>query len=291
MYHLIYSRWKRNYKFNAWLTHSTIAHAISDSPCGPFKYVNTLIDFEKKKYKAGDMITAHNPKIKFFNGKYYLYFISTHLDKDISNKELIQTASTGYSHYNWKPLRENQRTFVASANSLDKEFVINTSPLLEPKGPIETLAVNPAITQGHDGKFYLIVKGDKPGSTTFERNQAIAISDFPDKDFIIQPKPVIDQWDSEDMSIWYDNNTELYYAIFHAHTYIGMMVSKNGIDWKKAKDFHIIKKQITKLDGTIIYPDRMERPFIYSENGDIKNMSVAVKKGEDAYIVNIPIKK
>ena len=288
-YHLIYSRWKRDYKFCAWLTHSTIAHAVSDSPCGPFKYVNTLVDFEKKKYKAGDMITAHNPKIKCFNGKYYLYFISTRLDRKISNKELIQTASTGYSHPNWAPLRVNQRTFVASANSLDDEFVINPSPLVEPAGPIQTLAVNPAITRGHDGRYYLIVKGDKPGSTTYERNQAIAISDLPDKGFVIQPKPVIDEWDSEDMSLWYDEDTKLYYSVFHAHTYIGMMVSKNGIDWEKARDFRISKKRILKADGTVVNPDRMERPYVYLEGGKLKCLSVAVKKGEDTYIVCVPI--
>lgn len=290
-YHLIYSRWKRDHKFYAWLTHSTIAHAVSDSPCGPFKYVNTLVDFNKKKYKAGDMITAHNPKIKYFNGKYYLYFISTHLDRKITDKELVQTASTGYSHANWNPLRVNQRTFVASANSLNEEFVVNSSPLLEPEGPITTLVVNPAITQGHDGRYYLIVKGDKPGSTKFERNQAIAVSDYPDKGFVIQPKPVIDQWDSEDMSLWYDQGTQLYYAVFHAHTYVGMMVSKNGIDWEKARDFKLTGKRIAKSDGTAIVPDRMERPFVFSEAGEVKSLSVAVKVGEDAYIVTMPVRK
>lgn len=34
-YHLFYSRWKREYSFYGWLTHSEVAHAVSDSPTGP----------------------------------------------------------------------------------------------------------------------------------------------------------------------------------------------------------------------------------------------------------------
>ena len=290
-YHLIYSRWKRKYTFYAWLTHSTIAHAVSDTPYGPFKYVNTLLDFEQKNHQAGDLIMAHNPKIRFFNGKYYLYFISTHIDKDISNKELIKTADTGYSHANWGPLRKNQRVYIASAASINGPFEVNKEPLIEPTGPITTLTTNPAITQGHDGKYYLIIKGDKPGSTKFERNQVVAISDYPDKGFVIQDKPVIQDWDTEDMSVWYNQHTHMYYSFFHAHTYIGMMASKNGRDWRKACDFKLMEKRIQKKDGTLILPDRMERPFVFVENEEPQCLSVAVKKGDDTFIVFNPIKK
>lgn len=289
-YHLFYSRWERSYTFYAWLTHSSVAHAVADRPEGPYRYVNTVIDLHQKHYKAGDMITAHNPKIKYFNGKYYLYFCSTYLDRDISDKELIATARTGYSHKNWQPLRVNQRTFVASSDRLDGEFKIDETPLLQPDGPIETLVVNPAITQGTDGRFYLIVKGDKPGSTKFERNQALAISDYPDKGFKIQDKPVIQDWDTEDMSVWCDKEHSMYYAFFHAHTYIGMMVSSNGLDWRKALDFKIMKKRIPLSDGGFLLPDRMERPFVFFEEDEPRVLSVAVKKGEDAYIVFVPLK-
>lgn len=289
-YHLFYSRWKRPYTFYAWLTHSTVAHAVADRPEGPYRYVNTVIDLQQKHYKAGDMITAHNPKIKYFNGKYYLYFCSTYLDRDISDKELIATARTGYSHKNWQPLRVNQRTFVASSDRLDGEFKIDETPLLQPEGPIETLVVNPAITQGTDGRFYLIVKGDKPGSTKFERNQALAISDRPDGGFKIQEKPVIQDWDTEDMSVWCDKENAMYYAFFHAHTYIGMMASSNGVDWRKALDFKIMKKRIPLADGGYILPDRMERPSVFFEDNKPQTLSVAVKKGEDAYIVFVPLK-
>jgi len=34
-YHLFYSRWPRNLGHIAWVTHSEVAHAVSDSPFGP----------------------------------------------------------------------------------------------------------------------------------------------------------------------------------------------------------------------------------------------------------------
>ncbi|ASO05180.1 alpha-L-fucosidase [Arenibacter algicola] len=289
-YHLFYSRWKKEYGFHGWLTHSEIAHATSKSPSGPWKYKETVL------LGAGqgnwDAITAHNPKIKYFKGKYYLYYIATNMGgKDYTEEELVETAKTGYSHPNWKILRPNQRTGVAVSNSLNGPWSRMDKPLLEPSGPIITLTVNPAIDKGKDGKYYLIVKGDKPNEKRFIRNQAVAVAEHPDGPFEIKEKPVIDYMDTEDMSIWYDENRDRFYGVFHAHNYIGLVTSENGTDWEKANEFVLKNKEILMEDGTVIGPDRMERPFVYHEGGEPKVLSVAVKKGEESYAVFIPIIK
>ena len=289
-YHLFYSRWKKEYGFHGWLTHSEIAHATSKSPAGPWKYKETVL------LGAGqgnwDAITAHNPKIKYFEGKYYLYYIATNMGgKDYTEEELVETAKTGYSHPNWKILRPNQRTGVAVSNSLNGPWSRMDKPLVEPSGPITTLTVNPAIDKGKDGKYYLIIKGDKPNEKRFIRNQAVAVAEHPDGPFEIKEKPVIDYMDTEDMSIWYDENRDRFYGVFHAHNYIGLVTSENGTDWEKANEFVLKNKEILMEDGTVIGPDRMERPFVYHEGGEPKVLSVAVKKGEESYAVFIPIIK
>ncbi len=290
-YHLFYSRWKRSYSFDAWLTHSTVAHAVAPRPEGPYQYVGTVLDFEKEEYLPKEKITAHNPKIECFDGVYYLYFCSTHADRKMGNDELIETGRTGAKHANWKMLRENQRTFVATARSLNGPFTVCQTPLLEPSGPITTLAVNPAVTRGRDGRYYLIVKGDKPGTVRFERNQAIAVSTKPDSGFVLQDRPVIHEWDSEDMSLWYDRHTDLYYAVFHAHTYIGMMVSNDGLTWRKAQDFEVLPKRVPLQDGSAILPARLERPFVFTQDGEPQCLSLAVMQQDgDAYIVFVPLK-
>ncbi|MCB0688356.1 MAG: family 43 glycosylhydrolase, partial [Saprospiraceae bacterium] len=290
MYHLFYARWRRDLHFTGWLTHSEIAHAVSEHPWGPWEYKETVL--KGRRGNHWDAITAHNPKIKFFNGKYYLYYISTNAGgKTLTESQLVETAKTGYTHENWKPLREHQRTGVAAANSLDGPWVRPEQPLIEPSGPITTLTVNPAITQGPDGKFYLIVKGDKPNEERFIRNQAIAISDHPDGPFIMQDKPVIDYLDTEDMSLWYDPEYQHYYGVFHAHSFIGMVSSRDGKNWRKATEYVLTQKKILQANGDTLVPERMERPFVFYEDGKPVVLSVAVKKGDDSYCVFLPIIK
>ncbi|WP_223552129.1 alpha-L-fucosidase [Aestuariivivens sp. NBU2969] len=289
-YHLFYSRWKKEYGFTGWLTHSEIAHATSKSPSGPWKYAGTAL--KGTRNNRWDAITAHNPKIKYFEGKYYLYYIATNLgDKSFTEEELIETAHVGYSHPNWKILRPNQRTGVAVANSINGPWERIDNPLIEPSGPITTLTVNPAIDKDKKGNYYLVLKGDKPNETRFIRNQAVAVSKSPIGPFKIQEKPVIDYIDTEDMSVWYDANRQRFYGVFHAHNYIGMITSVDGVNWEKSNEHVLMTKKVKMDDGSILVPDRLERPFIYHEKGEPKVLSLAVKKGDESYSIFIPIEK
>ncbi len=288
LYHLFYSRWEKKYKFTGWLTHSEIAHATAPSPSGPWTYQQTAMT--GRRGKNWDAITAHNPKIKYFDGKYYLYYVSTNLgSKSYTETELIETAHTGYSHANWKILRPNQRTGVAVSTSLSGPWMRQDTPLIQPAGPITTLTVNPAICKGKDQNYHLIIKGDKPNETRFIRNQAIAVSRFPDRGYKILNNPVIDYLDTEDMSMWYDETSEYYYGIFHAHSFIGLVSSPNGKNWKKATEYSLMTKKLILKNGTEIMPDRLERPFVYTENGEPRVISLAVKKGDESYTVFVPI--
>ncbi len=288
-YHLFYSRWKKDKTFTGWLTHSEIAHAVSKNPEGPWKYRETVL--KGRKGDHWDAITAHNPKIKYFEGKYYLYYCATNLGgRSFTEDELIETALTGYSHPNWKILRPNQRTGVAVSESLDGPWKRMDKPIIEPSGPITTLTVNPAIERGKEGNYYLIVKGDKPNEIRFIRNQAIAISNSPTGPFEIQPKPVIDYLDTEDMSLWYDTDLDYFYAVFHAHSFIGMVSSPDGIHWKKATEYSLMPKTVPLKNREALKPDRLERPFVYSEDGKARVLSLAVKKGDESYCIFIPIK-
>ena len=287
-YHLFYSRWKKEYTFSGWLTYSEIAHAVSDSPAGPWKYIETALKGRGQGH--WDAITAHNPKIKYFEGKYYLYYISTNMGKvEYTDNDLIATHGKSLRDENRRRLRENQRTGVAVSPSLSGPWRRMDHPLLEPNGPITTLTVNPAVDRGADGKYYMVVKGDKPNEERFIRNQAIAVSDTPDGPFQIQERAVIEDLDTEDMSLWYDKDRKRFYGVFHAHQYIGLITSEDGLNWERANEYLLKNKEILKDDGTVILPDRMERPFIFMENDQPQVLSLAVKKGDESYTVFLPI--
>lgn len=287
-YHLFYSRWQRSRSFLGWLTHSEVAHATADHPAGPWTYRETVLTGRGPGH--WDAVMAHNPKIKYFEGKYYLYYISTHRDEGAyTEAELGEISRVGYSHPEWKVLRENQRTGVAVANSLEGPWQRMDQPLIEPEGPITTLTVNPAIDRGGDGRYYLIVKGDKPRETRFIRNQAVAVADAPTGPFRIQPQPVIDYLDTEDVSMWYDRQRRQFYGLFHAHTFIGMINSPDGIHWRKATEYALMPKAVPMTSGDTLRPDRLERPFMYLEKDQPRVLCLAVKAGEDAYTLFIPV--
>lgn len=291
-YHLFYSRWPKEYGFSAWLTQSEIAHATAASAGGPWTYRTTVM----KGRGAGhwDAVTAHNPKIKAFDGKYYLYYIATHWnDRPGTATDLLEAGHN--RNERWWHLRGNQRTGVAVAESLSGPWRRADVPLLEPSGPITNIVVNPAIAQGKTGRFHLVVKGDKPGiHGRIVRDQAIALSASPTGPFTIQPTPVIDDLDTEDMSIWFDEGRGRFYGVFHAvgrpsDAFIGMVTSVDGIQWDKAAEYELTQKSIRLTDGSVFVPDRMERPFVYCENGEPVIMSVAVREGDDSFIVCMPV--
>ena len=290
LYHLFYSRWKKEYEFTGWLVHSEVAHAVSNNSAGPWNYRETVLI--GRGHPHWDAITAHNPKIKYFEGKYYLYYCATNIgNKKITEAELRETAITG--HPNWKILRSNQRSGVATSLSINGPWERMDRPLIEPSepsepsGPIATLAVNPAIERSENGKYYLIVKGDKPGTTDFVRGQAVAVGPSPTGPFQMHDKAVIDDVDTEDMSLFSVNHR--FYGVFHAHTFIGMITSEDGLNWKKANDYVVMTKRIKMQDGSILTPDRLERPSIYTENGKPCTLSLAVKQGNESCSLHIPL--
>lgn len=290
-YHLFYSRWPKKYGFFAWLTHSEIAHATARQADGPYLKAKTVLQARKGHW---DQITAHNVRVNRFNNRYYLYYISTNSDTVTLNEEKLQEiARTGYSHPYWNLLRSNQRTGVAESSSLYGPWERKEKPMIEPHGPIYTVTVNPSVCQGKDQRYYLIVKGDNQPSGKRHLIQAVGTSDSPTGPFVLEDKPAFADIPTEDVCSWYDKERERFYALFHAHggNFIGLITSTDGIHWEKAQHYVVCKKEIPLTDGTIMKVDRMERPFLYLENGKPTMLSFGVKKGNNAFIVFFNLKQ
>ena len=285
-YHLFYVRWPRQYGFYGWLTHSEIARAVSEHPAGPYTPVEKILP--ARGNFSWNQITAHNVKIKRFNGKYYLYFISTNDGgRNFSEKNIVATAKTRRTHSFWPILRNNQRTGVAVADALSGPWQVLDKPVIEPAGPISTVTVNPGIWRGQDGKYKMIIKGDRPPRVV----QALGISDSPEGPFVIQPDLVFFMTHSEDASVWHDSERKLDYAILHDTRGFGLLVSEDGVKWQKARHFRVTGTQIKRRDGTLLKASRFERPAVYVENDIPRVLSAAVQidGGKDAFIVTIPL--
>ena len=283
LYHMYYARFPKSIGFFSWLTNSEIAHAVAETPKGPYKEIGMVL---KPRTNNWDQITLHNVKVNQFGDKYYMYYTSTNSDSvKLSSDMLAQIGHTGYSHKYWGLLRSNQRTGVAVSSSLNGPWKRFDEAMIQPHGAIKNITVNPSVSQGADEKYYMIIKGDaldKPGVI-----QAVGTSNSPRGPFKLENKPAFDDIPTEDVCMWFDKTRNRFYAIFHAHksNFIGMITSVDGKNWQKAKHYEVCKKQIQMKDGTIMKVDRMERPNIYIEDNEPVLLSFAVKKGNDAFIV------
>ncbi|WP_282036359.1 glycoside hydrolase family protein [Saccharicrinis aurantiacus] len=298
-YHLFYAQMSEEIGFSSWLTDGIVSHAVADSLCGP--YVHKEVVLEGRGAGFWDAHTAHNPRIKFFDGKYYLYYMSTNTGgRTLTESEWEQARHGGITNEFRALVRMNQRIGVAVSESVNGPWERFNTPLVEPSGPIAQITCNPAVTQRPDGGYIMIIRGDKPdveyangkwpSQNELIRSQAIALSDSPMGPWVIQPKLAVGNLNSEDPAIWYDATRERYYGIYHAFGYMGMITSEDGLSWEKAKHYKVLDKAIQKADGTEILAGRLERPFIYMEDGKAKVLTVAVlEKNGNSYSLFIPL--
>lgn len=145
-YHLFYAQMSKKIGFKSWLTDGVISHAISDSVAGP--YVHKEIVLEGRGFDYWDAYTAHNPRIKFFDGKYYLYYISTNTgDCKFSEEEFEQARTQGIPNRFRSIVRMNQRIGVAVSENINGPWKRFDMPILEPSGPIAQITCNPAVAK------------------------------------------------------------------------------------------------------------------------------------------------
>ncbi|MFR9580104.1 MAG: glycoside hydrolase family protein, partial [Rikenellaceae bacterium] len=144
-YHILYARWGKEYGFLAWLTHSEVAHAVSDNPTGPFKFSDLALGVTDPA--RWDGYNIHNPTIKKFGDTYYLYYTGNTGDGKVNK--------TGF---NWSH-RNNQRIGVAVSKSLYGPWQQFDKPLIDvsedPEANDALMVANPSVTQMKDG-YYVI---------------------------------------------------------------------------------------------------------------------------------------
>ncbi len=270
---MVYSRWPGATGAGGWLTDSEIALAVADAPAGPYKRVGVLLRGRGPGY--WDELMAHNPKLKRFGDRYYLYYISSR-----------SGPTRGH-------IRDSQRTGVAVADSLRGPYRRFNEPLVAPTPPIHNVAVNPAVTQMPDGRFLMIIKGDiapkEPTAPFPQRLQALAVSNSPVGRFEFLPEPAIADIDTEDASIWYDSARETYYAVFHAHRYIGLIASDDGTHWHRARHSVVTGKRLRRADGGVLEPQRLERPGVFIEGDRPRVLCLGGCRGDDWYCLTIPL--
>ena len=293
-YHLFYSRWPRKDGMAAWVTKSEVAHAVSDSPFGPFEFCDVALPARGVKYWDG-MVT-HNPTVHFYHGKYYLYYTGNYGDGQITGSQL------NFTH------RNHQRIGVAVADNPNGPWRRFDKPIIDVSKDTTAadaqMMANPSVTQMPDGKYLMVYKAvarKRPQPFGGPVVHLTAISDKPEGPFVKQYKPIFTaenvDFPAEDPFVWYQDNC--YYAIVkdmkgsftHAGRSLVLFYSLDGLDWKLAKHPLVSDLNIRWGDGTTKKMEALERPQLFFENGKMVALLCAVNETlEHSYNVQIPLK-
>lgn len=294
-YHLYYSRWDKKYGFEAWASHSEVAHAVSDTPIGPYKFSDLALPPRYGDFWDG--YATHNPTVKEFDGKYYLYYTGTTGDG-------VYGRGLNFSH------RNRQQVGVAVAESPYGPWTRFDEPIVAKSSDNDALDVllvsNPTITKTPEGKYLLLYKAGankNPPPYSGPITHLTAISDTPVGPFAKQNKEVFTKenvdFPAEDPYMWYQDNC--YYAIvkdnhgyFHSEKGVSALVlfySEDGLDWKPANNIMVSKKQLVTESGDTLKFSNLERPQLLFEDGVPVALFCAVsyQYGVHSFNVHVPL--
>jgi len=301
-FHAIYSRWPKSRGHLGWVTHSEIAHAVSDKLTGPYTFKNVVLPARGRDFWDGDC--THNPHVIEYNGKYYLYYMGNH-----GSGYWGQTSDSvmpKMDNPEWWINRNNQRVGLAITDDLNGEWKRFDKPLVDAeKG--RWMTSTPTVSLRTDGTFLMVYKYVKP-DPEYKNGKVVhvtATSKSPAGPFVDTDIPFITHptasFALDDHVEWLHNGN--YYCLAKDSRGVWsdypdgstMLFESDdmGLDWKPAKNFLAIKAgEIKWTDGTVTKTGRTaDMPKLYFENGIPKALIIAVlpQNSEISFSLVIPL--
>lgn len=289
--HLYYSRWPKAKGFEAWVTHSEIAHAVSDKPTGPYRHVDVALPMRGKD--KWDGLCTHNPTVHAFGGKYYLYYMGNTGDGK-------NTTGLNWIH------RNNQRIGVALADHPNGPWKRFDHPLIDidvdDQAHDALLTSNPSISRRPDGTYLLVYKCvGKRERLPFGGPvvHMVATSQSPTGPFKKHPDPVFtatgDSFPAEDPYIWAQDGRcwaiikDMRGAFTKKKNTLALFESTSGIDWKLARHPLVTTPKVNWQKQGVERLERLERPQLWLDNGLPAVLFCAAKDGNHTFNVHIPL--
>ena len=307
-YHLFCSAWPRELGFGcSWLFNSTIIHAVSEKPEGPYAFRNVVLPRRGREYFDG--MNTHNTCIRCYRGKYYLYYMGCTYEGEIPGPGDV------VSHERFTEVWNRKRIGIAVADSPDGPFVRRDSALLEPRDESHwdcTATTNPAVCILEDGTTYMIYKSRKGADATLKLG--VARADQPDGVFErLQEGPIFDFADEdlhvEDPYLWYDAKRRKFCLIAKDDCKNGSSgitgewgngfyaESDDCIHFEIAENPLVYSRTVRWADGHVSKQPNLERPsLLTNENGEPTHLFYASGDGgtyrfDDTYVLCMKLVK
>ena len=298
LYHLFYSRYKKSSGRGGWLTHSEIAHAVGTSATGSFVFHD--VSLLPRGSRWWDGTTTHNPTVKRFGSKYYLYYMGNTGDQKL-------TQGLNWMH------RNNQRIGVAVANSPDGPWQRSSTPLIDvsadPAAPDSLAVTNPSLDQGRDGRYYLLYKAvgrRNPLPFGGPVVHLMAIADSPTGPFTKSRVELLtvpgSAFPFEDPFFWFDRKRDRYFVILKdmkgvvsglGHASLVLYQSLDAKNWEPAPHLLVSDLDLRWQNRPAEVVSNLERPqLFFNKDGDPIVLLAAVQDkvpGALPYNIRIPL--
>jgi len=247
--HLFFSRWPITASHYGWVMCCEVAHAVADSPEGPYEVTGVAL-----KGTGGtewDSWSIHNPTIHKIGNKYALFYMGSngsHFDK--SQEELIALSKSDKDAYHpyFRELVATKRVGIAVSDSLDGPWErLSDSPAIpvgEDGSWDDYVTTNPAFLKHPSGELWLYYKAWSKATamqSNGNRQYGLAISKTLDEPFVKYPKnPVINlshmgnNTQCEDAYLFYKDG--LFHLLCRDMGYfdhnVGLhFISEDGLTW------------------------------------------------------------
>ncbi len=293
-YHMFSSHWNKDWGFGwNWVFNSQIIHSVADRPEGPYRFLRVVLPRRGRQYFDG--MSTHNTCIRFYGGKYYLYYMGTTYGGPIP--EGTET-SEAYNTEVWN----KKRIGLAVADSIYGPFVRRDTPLLEPRDCSCwdcTVTTNPAVTILPDGTTYMVYKSRRAAGMALQLG--IAVADRPDGEFRrLSDAPILSFDDPdlhvEDPFLWYDAGRKKFCVLAKDDCKNG----STGITGEWGSGFYaesddcihftipqnpkVYSRCVTWANGTQTQQGNLERPWLlFNDAGEPTHLFCASGKGPHPY--------
>lgn len=259
-YHMFASAWPAEGGMASWTSKSFCIRATSKNLLGPYEFAEVVLE---KREGQWDNDRVHNPKIVKAGNKFLLFYISSANETGYAESDKI----TG-------PWTRSEKMISFS----------NPAPLVRPDGSVYVF-----------GRLSVKI-GDKQVRTARATEAPTYKGPYtnlaPDKVNLLP-----NNHELEDPTIWWANNqynvicTD-FGGVATGRNKVGVQYySKDGINYQLVSKEPVNTNEITYDDGSKEKFKRVERPFVYTENGVVKAYFLACMTPDDkGVIVAHPVK-
>ena len=269
--HLMLSVWPEARGFDGWLYHSEIGYAVAEQPDAEYRFQGVVFSGDPSP-GAWDHAMVHNPWIIQHDGRFYMYY----------------TGNTGDGTF--PSHRYNQRVGLAVAERPGGPWRRLGQPLAPatPGSWDELVSCNPSVCRMADGRFIMLYRAcSRPDNPVHHGDivLGVAFAERPEGPFVRHPEPIFRRegqpFAAEDPGVFCWGG-RLYAAFkdmgqnYHDRERSLLLAeSADGKDWRIIQP--LCTRDLPFADTAPREQFRVERPFVYMENDQPRQLFVAVR--------------